>query len=317
MILSIDQGTSSTKTLIFNGDGKIIARASEPLKTYFLEGGYVEQDAEEIYDNILTSVQKCIVEFKSNGGDPNDIEACGISNQRETFVVWNEQGKPLYNAIVWQCKRSVQICERLKKEEYEQIIKSKTGLLIDPYFSGSKLIWLYENIEKVRDAVNNGNAYFGTIDTWLLYKLTKGRAYLTDYTNASRTLFFNLANLNWDKELLERFHLSKIRLPEAKPSSYVYGQTDFDGLSSKMINIAAMIGDSHAAAFGEGCFTPGSAKATLGTGSSVLMNIGSKPKASKHGMVTTICWSTEDRIDYAFEGVIVTCGATIEWLKMN
>jgi len=314
-ILSIDQGTSSTKTIIFNEEGKPIAKGSELLKSYFLEGGLVEQEPEEIYTNVLASVSKCIDAFKANGGNVADIKACGISNQRETFVVWDEDGKPLHNAIVWQCKRSVKICERLKSEGQEAFIKDKTGLIVDPYFSGTKLIWLYENVDKVRKAIDEGRAYFGTIDTWLLYMLTNGKSYLTDYTNASRTLFFNISSLNWDKGLLSMFGLSKLNLPQAKPSSYLFGRSNFNGLLNEPIAITGMIGDSHAAAFGEGCFLPGTAKATMGTGSSILMNIGNDLRASKNGMITTICWSTEDRVDYAFEGVIVSCGATIEWLK--
>ena len=314
-ILSIDQGTSSTKTIIFDERGKPIAKGTAPLKTYFSDGGFVEQDPEEIYQNVLSSIEKCLAEFKAGGGQLDDIATCGISNQRETFVVWDDSGKPLHNAVVWQCKRSVKICEQLKNEGFEEAIKTKTGLIIDPYFSGSKLIWLYENVATVRKAIDEGKGYFGTIDTWLLYKLTKGKSYLTDYTNASRTLFFNLAKLSWDKELLSHFNLSKLNLPNTKPSSYHFGDTDFEGLFKKPLSITSMIGDSHAAAFGEGCFSPGAAKATMGTGSSILMNIGSEAKDSKNGMITTICWSTEDRVDYAFEGVIVSCGSTIEWLK--
>lgn len=314
-ILAIDQGTSSTKTILFDEEGKAVAKGSEPLKSYFLEGGFVEQDPAEIYQNVLASVQKCVDAFQSTGGDPADIKACGISNQRETFIVWNAEGRPLYNAVVWQCKRSTKICERLKDAGLEEQIKEKTGLIIDPYFSGSKLLWLYENADDVRRAIDDGKAYFGTVDTWLLYKLTRGKSYLTDYTNASRTLFFHLQELRWDRELLRQFGLSNIQLPEPRPSSYHFGETDFNGLLNSAIPITAMIGDSHAAAFGEGCFSPGMAKATLGTGSSILMNIGSEVKSSTNGMITTICWSTEDRVDYAFEGVIVSCGSTIEWIK--
>lgn len=313
-ILSIDQGTSSTKALIFNEEGKVIAKGFEPLKSYFSEGGFVEQGPEEIWQNVLMSVEKCLKEFKTKG-DIADIKACGISNQRETFVVWDNAGKPLYNAVVWQCKRSVKICERLKNNNIEKKIKNKTGLIVDPYFSGTKLIWLNENNKKVAAAIENGNAYFGTIDTWLLYKLTDGKNYFTDYTNASRTLFFNLQELTWDKELLSEFGLSKLNLPELKPSSALFGESNFNGLLNDKISITAMIGDSHAAAFGEGCFSPGTTKATLGTGLSILMNIGNKVKDSKNGMITTICWSTEGRVDYALEGVIVSCGSTIEWLK--
>jgi len=314
-ILSIDQGTSSTKAIIFDGEGKAVARGAEPLKSYFFEGGLVEQDAEEIFKNVLKAVKKCLAQFSSVGGDVKAIKTCGISNQRETFVVWDREGKPLHNAIVWQCKRSVKICEQLKLQGFEDKIKEKSGLIIDPYFSGTKLVWLNENVDNVHCAIQDEAAYFGTIDTWLLFKLTNGRSYFTDYTNASRTLFFDLHTLSWNEELLSLFGLSNLHLPLLKPSSSHFGETNFNGLLPERISISSMIGDSHAAAFGEGCFSPGTAKATLGTGSSILMNIGSEPKDSANGMITTICWSTEERVDYAFEGVIVSCGSTLEWLK--
>lgn len=314
-ILAIDQGTSSTKTILFDELGQPFARGTVPLKTHYLNNGFVEQDPEDIYNNVLQSVQQCLKEFISKGGVLTDIKTAGISNQRETFVLWNKNGQPLYRAVVWQCKRSLAICEAWKKAGYQERVHAKTGLLIDPYFSGSKLAWLYQHNESVKTAVDEGNAFFGTVDTWLLYKLTAGKSYYTDYTNASRTLLFNLHSLQWDEELLETFQLSKLRLPELKPSSADFGSTNFDGLLPGKITITGMIGDSHAAAFGEGCFTPGSAKATMGTGCSILMNIGAAPVDSKNGMVTTICWSTEDIVNYALEGVIVTCGATIEWLK--
>jgi len=314
-ILAIDQGTSGTKTLVFDEQGKVCAKATEPLKTYYLENGFVEQDPDEIFQNVLLSVQKCLDNFISAGGDINKIRTCGISNQRETFVIWNKEGKPLYNAVVWQCKRSIAICERLRKQNLQQTIKEKTGLLIDPYFSGTKLIWLYENVEDIKKAINKGEAYFGTIDTWLLYKLTNGESYSTDHTNASRTLFFNLSTLSWDTELLSVFDLSKLKVPECKSSSHPFGDTSFNGILNNPISISAMIGDSHAAAFGEGCHKRGTAKATMGTGCSILMNIGDQIKYSDNGMVTTICWSMPGKMQYALEGVIVTCGATIEWLK--
>ncbi|MBD2703593.1 glycerol kinase GlpK [Spirosoma sp. BT702] len=316
-ILAIDQGTSSTKSLIFDANGQVVARASEPLKTHYSGDGYVEQEPEEIYRNVLTSIGKCIGSFAASGGNPHDISVAGISNQRETFVIWNKLGEPLYNAIVWQCKRSIAICDRLKAQGFEPIVRAKTGLFIDPYFSGTKLIWLAENVESVRLAIQSGDAYFGTIDTWLLYRLTNGTCYFTDYTNASRTLFFNLQNLTWDTELLDLFGLTGLNLPELKPSSAFFGESNVNGLFDHSLQLTAMIGDSHAAAFGEGCFVPGTAKATLGTGCSIIMNTGQTLTESQQGMVSTICWSTEERVDYALEGVIVTCGATIEWLKNN
>lgn len=314
-ILSIDQGTSSTKTLIFNESGQAIAKGFEPLQTNYLNDGFVEQDPEEIYQNVLTSVKKCLNDFQAKGFDVNQIATVGISNQRETFVVWDKHGKPLHNAIVWQCKRSVQVCERLKQQGLSQKINEKTGLVTDPYFSATKLIWLKENNPSIASAIKNGEAYFGTIDTWLLYKLTDGKKYATDYTNASRTLLFNLHTLQWDEELIREFGLTGIQLPSLHSSSYNFGETTLNELLPQSIPVNAMIGDSHAAAFGEDCFTAGTAKATLGTGCSILMNVGSKPVTSNNGMVSTICWSTENEINYALEGVIVSCGATIEWLK--
>ena len=315
-ILAIDQGTSGTKTVIFDSRGQIVAKAAEPLKSYFPQPGFVEQDPHEICQNVLDSLKKCLEEFTGNGsGNLADITCCGISNQRETLVLWDDSGEPICNAVVWQCKRSVDICNRLKKAELENEVIGRTGLIIDPYFSGTKLIWLYENNSQVKDFIDTGKAYFGTVDSWLLFKLTGGRSYFTDYTNASRTLIFNIHHLTWDGYLLERFSLQNLNLPRAQPSSYSFGQTDFEGLLPNSIEISAMIGDSHAAAFGEGCFEPGTAKATMGTGSSILLNTGSEPVRSKAGMVATICWSMTGRIDYALEGIIVTCGATINWLR--
>lgn len=314
-ILAIDQGTSSTKSLIFDEQGKAVAKGMEPLRTNYPGNGFVEQDPLAIYENVLASVTGCLHQFSESGFNKNDIGSIGISNQRETFVVWDKNGAPLHDAVVWQCKRSVRICEQLKKDGLSGIVNQQTGLIIDPYFSATKLIWLFQNDERVRKAIQNGQAYFGTIDTWLLYKLTNGKEYSTDYTNASRTLLFNLHTLTWDEALIQAFGLTGINLPVIRPSAAYFGETSLAGLISQPIPVSALIGDSHAAAFGEGCFEAGTAKATLGTGCSILMNIGSKPVQSQNGMVTTICWSTEQRIDYALEGVIVSCGATIEWLK--
>lgn len=314
-ILAVDQGTSSTKCLLFDAKGAVVAKASVALKTHYLDAGFVEQEPEAIYQNVLDAVKNCIDNFGNDGGKIDQIRFCGISNQRETFMVWDKNGNPLYDAVVWQCKRSISVCEDLKKAGLEPMIKERTGLIIDPYFSGTKMVWLLKNNERVKVAVNRGEAFFGTVDTWLLYKLTNGAAYFTDHTNASRTLFFNLQTLDWDRDILEAMGLCKLNLPQIKASSAFYGYSDFGGIFSEPLSITAMVGDSHAAAFGEGCFEPGTAKATLGTGCSILMNIGNTPKKSDNGMVTTICWSTEDRVDYALEGVIVSCGATLEWIK--
>ncbi|MDX2048832.1 MAG: glycerol kinase GlpK [Chitinophagaceae bacterium] len=314
-ILAIDQGTSSTKSLIFDDKGIAVAKCSEQLHTTYSDNGFVEQYPEEIIQNVLESVKNCLHNFYDKGFTENDISAIGIDNQRETFIIWDKDGKPLHPAIVWQCKRSVKVCEQLKQQGLSQTIQQKTGLVIDPYFSATKLIWLFQNNATVREAIQSGNAFFGTVDTWLLYEFTNGKEYATDYTNASRTLLFNLHTLQWDEELITVFGLNGIRLPQVKPSSSLFGETTLNGIFSKPVAIAALIGDSHAAAFGEGCYETGTAKATLGTGCSILMNIGNKPVQSKNGMITTICWSTKGRIDYALEGVIVSCGATIDWLK--
>eukprot|EP01136_Pigoraptor_vietnamica_P018751 Opistho-1_new@5544 len=300
-ILAIDQGTSSTKALIFDAKGQVMARASEPLQTQYLADGFVEQDPEGIFDNAMTAVKNCLADFQEKGFELSAIKTCGISNQRETFILWDENGNPLHNAVVWQCKRSVQVCERLNQEGLAENIKERTGLIIDPYFSGTKLIWLYENKPAIKQVIDEGKAFFGTVDTWLLYKLTGGKVFATDYTNASRTLFFNLHSLEWDKDLLSTFNLSTLNLPEVKASSANFGTSTFGGIFTEAISISGMIGDSHAAAFGEGCFEAGTAKATLGTGCSILMNIGNKPQKSQNGMITTICWSTEGRIDYALD----------------
>jgi glycerol kinase len=314
-ILAIDQGTSSTKSTVFDRSGNAVAKGLVDLDTQFIDGGLVEQDPLGIYQNALASVKNCLNDYQSKGLDINDIASVGISNQRETFVVWDEAGNPLYNAVVWQCKRSVAVCERLKAEELNDEIKQRTGLIIDPYFSATKLIWLYENNLKVRAAIDEGRAYFGTVDTWLLFKLSKGARYLTDHTNASRTMFFNLKTLQWDKYLLDIFGLSKLNLPEVCSSSFNFGTSDFEGLFGHPMPIDAMIGDSHAAAFGEGCFEKGQAKATLGTGCSILMNAGADVPDGGEGLITTVCWSTPALVNYALEGVIVSCGSTIEWLR--
>jgi len=315
-ILAIDQGTSGTKAVVFDEQGRIAAQATEPLRSYFPRPGFVEQDPREIYDNVLAAVKACLKVFHPATSRPRTaIAACGISNQRETFVLWDQAGEPLCRAVVWQCKRSVEICARLKDSALEGDIRRRTGLIVDPYFSGTKLLWLRENEPRVEEALRAGRAFFGTVDTWLLYRLTGGRSYLTDHTNASRTLLFNIDELQWDRRLLEQFDLQSLHLPEPKPSSSDYGTTDFEGILPRPIPIAAMIGDSHAAAFGEGCFSRGTAKATLGTGCSILLNTGAQRIEPTQGTVATICWSVPGRVDYALEGIIVTCGATVVWLR--
>lgn len=327
-VMAIDQGTSSTKTIIFDEKGQAVAKGSVELKTNHFDNGFVEQDPEGIYQNVLASVKACVENFTNQGFDISTIVSCGISNQRETFVLWDSAGNPLSPAVVWACKRSIAICNDLKAKGQEPLIKQKTGLLIDPYFSGTKLLWLIENDENLKAKVEAGEVYFGTIDCWLLFKLTNGKQFKTDYTNASRTLLFNIHTLSWDNEILALWGLEKLNLPEVCPSSFDFGEIDNEELKMmsgrrtadelekySSLKITALIGDSHAATFGEGCFEQGMAKVTLGTGSSIMMNTGDKPVNSSNGMLTTICWSTENRVDYALEGAIVSCGSTIEWLK--
>ena len=315
-ILAVDQGTSATKTIIFDSLGQIAARASAPLASSFPRPGFVEQDPEAIFRSVLESVGACLDSFRGRVSDDfSAIVACGISNQRETFILWDRKGIPLAPAVVWQCKRSVDICERLRSSGMGEEISERTGLLIDPYFSATKIIWLTENESHVRREIDAGRAFFGTVDAWLAFRLTRGQTYATDHTNASRTLLFNITKLDWDGRLLAEWHLEGLRLPEVHPSSHRYGETDFEGRLPSPIPISAMIGDSHAAAFGEMCLTPGTAKATMGTGSSIMMNVGQQRRAVRGALVSTICFSLKDRVDYALEGIVVSCGATIAWLR--
>ncbi|MFD0988472.1 FGGY family carbohydrate kinase [Mariniflexile jejuense] len=315
-ILSIDQGTSGTKAIIFDEFGKLVIKATAPLKSYYPEASFVEQNPQEIYQSVIDAVKSCITKFNAEfPGEEVNIISCGISNQRETFILWDKDGNSLYNAIVWQCKRSVEVCERLKENHLESDINKSTGLTIDPYFSATKVTWLYENNDKVKKAIDSGNAFFGTVDTWLLYKLTNGKSYKTDHTNASRTLFYNIYNLEWDASLLKVFKIQNLNLPEVTFSSDYFGNSTFDDVFITPIPITGMIGDSQAAFFGEECFFNGMAKATLGTGSSILYNTESISKQSNNGMLTTIGWSVNGQVNYALEGIIVSCGSTIEWLK--
>jgi len=314
-ILAIDQGTSSTKSLIFSSDGKPVARGHSHLSSRYPKTGFVEQKPEEIYQTVLSSVKECLSEFTEIGLSTSGIQTCGITNQRETFLLWDQSGRPLTEAVVWQCKRSVEVCRRLKEEGWEQEFRERTGLLIDPYFSGTKLLWLIENDPNLKEKMEAGDAYFGTVDTWILYRLTEGRSYFTDVTNACRTMFFNIHDLEWDSYLLKEFGLESLNLPEAVHSGSDFGETDFEGLLRQPIPIEGMIGDSHAAAFGERCFDKGTAKATLGTGSSILMNTGDEWFPTVNGLLGTICWSTHETVAYGLEGAIVSAGSTLEWLK--
>lgn len=313
--LSIDQGTSGSKAIIFSQDGKIIAKHTTPYDCRFFNEGFVEQKPEDIISSVLASVRSVTDEFMYKGNNIEDIVCAGIDNQRESFLLWDMDGKPLTQVIVWQCKRSISICQKLKDEGLEEVIRDKSGLMLDPYFSGTKVKWIMDNQPEIYELSKKGQVYFGNIDTWLLFNLTVKKEFKTDRTNASRTLFFNLDSLNWDKELQKIFKADYLNLPEICPSSNHYGDSDFSGIFPKPIPINSMIGDSHSASFGEGCLSKGTVKATMGTGSSVLINTGAKRIRSTTGMVSTICWSTKDRTDYALEGVIVSCGSTVTWLQ--
>ena len=314
-ILAIDQGTSGSKAIIFDGNGAVVSEASEALNTQHFENGFVEQDPEEIFENILQAVRKSIASFEAAGFSLNSIACCGISNQRETFILWDESGKQLSPAVVWSCKRSIDICGELKRKGQESLIHDRTGLIIDPYFSGTKLLWLLRNDQELYDRVCSGEVFFGTVDTWLLYKLSDGQVFSTDHTNASRTLLFNIHTLQWDSEILQMWGLENLKLPKVQVSASHFGETDFSGLFADAIPITAMIGDSHAAAFGEGCFEQGGGKVTLGTGSSIMVNVGDRPVETSNGMLSTICYSTDAGVKYALEGAIVACGSTLEWLR--
>ena len=311
-VLAIDQGTSGTKALLFDAHGKVHSRGFTAVPCAHPRAGFVEQDAEALYRSVLSAVAQCLDRFE---GEQTDIGGVAISSQRETVVLWSEEGHAIVPAVSWQCQRSLAICERLREQGMAEVIAGKTGLLIDPYFSGTKLIWLNENDERVSSRVASGSAMFGTVDSWLLYRLTGGASYLTDYTNASRTMLMNLHTLEWDRELIAGFGLDGLRLPELRPSAADFGATDFEGLLTKPVPVVAMIGDSHAAAVGEGCLRPGLAKATMGTGSSLMMNVGAKPQAPAHGLVSTLCFATSERVDYAMEGIIISAGSTPAWLK--
>lgn len=308
LILAIDQGTSGTKALLFNAQGRVVKKGMAALFTNYMDNGFVEQEPMAIIESVQSACANCL-----EGIDPSRIVSIGISNQRETFVLWDQDGNAVTPAIVWACKRSTEICASMMDQS--DWIAAKTGLKVDPYFSGTKLLWLLQQDPILLKRVQNKEIYFGTVDTWLLYQLTNGKSYYTDYTNASRTLLFNLQELSWDQSILEAWNLKGIQLPEVKPSGNFYGETNLFELLPTPITIDAMIGDSHAAMFGECCFEIGSTKMTLGTGCSMLMHIGKQPKVSNNGLLTTIGWSTDQEVVYAWEGAIVACGSMISWLK--
>jgi glycerol kinase len=311
-IMVFDQGTTSSRTIIFNEAMEIVGKAQKEFSQIYPKPGWVEHDPFEIWETQIWSAKKAL---KDAGISPQEVAAVGITNQRETTVVWDKNtGKPIYNAIVWQCRRSAPICDSLKENGYEEMIKNKTGLIIDAYFSGTKIKWILDNVEGAYEKAQRGELLFGTIDTWLTWKLTNGEVYVTDYSNASRTMLYNIYELKWDDEILNILGIPKSMLPEVKPSSYIYGSIGTELLGSE-IPIAGIAGDQQAALFGQGCFYPGMAKNTYGTGCFILMNTGETPVKSKNGLLTTIAWGIDGKVEYALEGSIFIAGAVVQWLR--
>ena len=312
-IMALDQGTTSSRAIIFNKEGEIVRVAQKEFSQIFPRAGWVEHDAMEIWGS-QSGVLREVIE--TAGIRPDEIASIGITNQRETTVVWDKHtGKPIYNAIVWQCRRTSELCDDLKQRGLEDEFKEKTGLLIDAYFSATKLKWILDNVEGARDRAQNGNLLFGTIDTWLIWNLTRGKVHVTDYSNASRTMMFNINTLKWDEEILNGLDIPKCMLPEVKPSSCLYGYTDDHMLAGAEIPISGCAGDQQAALFGQTCFDEGTAKNTYGTGCFLLMNTGEKPVRSKNGLLTTIAWGIDGKVNYALEGCIFVAGASIQWLR--
>ncbi|CAI8923484.1 glycerol kinase [Brevibacillus sp. IT-7CA2] len=311
-MLSLDQGTTSSRAILFDKSGAIIGVAQKEFTQIYPKPGWVEHNAEEIWESQLEVLKAVLLE---NHVKPEEIAGIGITNQRETTVVWDKHtGKPIHNAIVWQSRQSIDICNQLKEQGYEQTVREKTGLLIDAYFSGTKVKWLLDHVEGAQERAEKGDLLFGTIDTWLIWKLTNGLVHVTDYSNASRTLMFNIHSLEWDDELLNMLQIPKALLPAVRPSSELYGYTD-EKLFEFQIPIAGIAGDQQAALFGQACFAEGQAKNTYGTGCFMLMNTGEKAVASKNGLLTTIAWGVDGKVEYALEGSIFVAGAAIQWLR--
>ena len=310
--IAIDQSTSATKAMLFDENGQLIAGTSEDHRQYYPQPGFVEHDGVEIIENTYKAVQR-LVQNHISGSD--EIKSIAITNQRETVVVWDKRtGKPVYNAVVWQCNRGTQICEELIAQGHEPMVTDKTGLIINPYFSASGVKWILDNVENAREAAENGHLLLGTMDCWLIWNLTGGKIHATDYTNASRTLLFNIHTLDWDQELMDLFTIPASMLPQALASDDIYGSTTFDGLIPE-VPIAGVLGDSHGALAGQMCFTSGMGKATYGTGSSIMINIGEKPLPAPKGLVTSVAFAALGKTWFAYEGNIHCTGATIKWLQ--
>ena len=311
-IMALDAGTTSNRCILFNKKGQIISVAQKEFTQYFPKPGWVEHDPNEIWSSQLGVAVEAMAKIDATA---NDIAAIGITNQRETTIVWDKNtGEPIYNAIVWQCRRTSQYCDKLKEKGLTEKFREKTGLIVDAYFSGTKLKWILDNVEGAREKAENGDLLFGTVETWLIWKLTKGKVHVTDYSNASRTLLFNIKELKWDDEILAELNIPKCILPEVKQSSEIYGYCDHSFLGGE-IPISGAAGDQQAALFGQTCFNAGEAKNTFGTGCFMLMNTGETPVYSENGLVTTIAWGLDGKVNYALEGSIFVAGAAIQWLR--
>lgn len=309
-VMALDAGTTSNRCILFNQKGEICSVAQRTFTQYFPKPGWVEHDADEIWASQLGVAVEALNKIDAKA---EDIAAIGITNQRETAIVWDKNtGKPVYNAIVWQCRRTSAYCDSLKEKGLTETFRDKTGLVIDAYFSGTKIKWILDNVPGAREKAEKGDLLFGTVDTWLIWKLTKGAVHVTDYSNASRTMLYNIKELKWDEDILRELNIPACMLPEVKPSSCVYGTTDYFGAP---IKIAGAAGDQQSALFGQTCFQSGEAKNTYGTGCFLLMNTGETPVFSKNGLVTTIAWGIDGKVNYALEGSIFVAGAAIQWLR--
>ena len=311
-VMALDAGTTSNRCILFNKKGEICSVAQREFTQYFPKPGWVEHDADEIWASMLGVAVEAMNKI---GASASEVAAIGITNQRETAIVWDKHtGTPVYHAIVWQCRRTSEYCDELKAKGLTEKFREKTGLVIDAYFSGTKIKWILDNVPGAREKAEAGELLFGTVETWLIWKLTKGKAHVTDYSNASRTMLFNINTLEWDQEILAELNIPEKMLPKAMPSSCVYGMADASYFGGE-IPIAGAAGDQQAALFGQTCFTPGEAKNTYGTGCFLLMNTGEKPVFSKNGLVTTIAWGLDGKVNYALEGSIFVAGAAIQWLR--
>lgn len=312
-VMALDQGTTSSRAILFDQEGKIIRIAQKEISQYYPQIGWVEHDPMEIWGT-QSGVAREVLE--SAGIRPDEVAAIGITNQRETTIIWDRStGKPIYNAIVWQCRRTANLCQELKERGLEEYIRENTGLVIDAYFSATKIKWILDNVEGAREKAEKGDLLFGTVDSWLIWNLTRGKVHITDYSNASRTMIYNIKELKWDERLLEELGIPSSMLPEVRPSSQVYGVTDTHTFGGAQIPIAGIAGDQQAALFGQACFQPGMAKNTYGTGCFMLMNTGEEIISSKKGLVTTIAWGVGGKVEYALEGSIFVAGAVVQWLR--